>query len=669
MFRLKAILPTILALALASAGSAAAQQLDDAGLEALLEILDQQTTLATSSKLNADFVPGMVSVLSARELERRGLRDLWEALDLLPGVRTYLNATGMRAITVRGIGDLFEPGKVKLLLNGVPLNASASATTGTIFDTPVAQIERIELIRGPGSAVHGEFAYAGVLNVITRKDITQYAAGLETGGGSAAALFDLTPPSGDFEASLNLAVRASDGEDIDSGRDRAGALPSNAPGSINNRREFVSAILDVEAGDWHGLVQLQRLGRGDYFGSNDLLSPDASGEIIVHETFSAVLTRNFGFGDGIDGAWTLGALYNRSDKDGLFLGPPEAFGGLAGDADVFADSVLEERRLDAKVSLRAVRGAHTWYGELSGALVKALESEQSGNLDPDNPNLISPTINDLPTPVDAGDERRSISLVLQDEYRIDALTTLTTGLRLDDYEHVGEHLSPRIALVHRYDDNHVFKTQLARAFRPPSLIEEAGAIGDIDPEINDTIEFGHIFERGDRVLRNTLYYTRLDDLIWFQDSPPFGYRNVGSQELTGYEVELEQTLAPDWDLNASLSLQDYADEGLPGETPWMLKLGIGYTLAPLTDLYVQLNAIGERDRAEEDARGDFEQTARLDLALRRRNLAGVGGLDLRAGIRNLLDERLEYPSPADTYPGDYPYSDGALIWLQLVYRP
>ena len=669
MLRQKLTLATIILPALVGASPATAQQPDDAELEQLLEILDQQTTLATNSRLNADFVPGMVSVLTARDLERRGLRNVWEALDLIPGVHTYLNATGMRTITVRGIGDLFEPGKVKLLLNSVPVNASASATTGTIFDTPIEQIERIELIRGPGSAVHGEFAYAGVLNVITRKNAAQYAAGVERGGASAAALFDFTPGNGDFNASLNLAVRASDGEDIDSGRDRAGALPSNAPGQINNRREFVSAILDVEAGEWHGLVQFQRLGRGDHFGSNDLLPPDTSDEIIVHETLAAVITRNFELGGGIDGALTLGALYNKSDKDDLFLGPPEAFGGLPGDADVFADSLLEERRLDAKLSLQSVRGAHTLYGELSGASVKALESEQFGNLDPTNPNLISPTINELPTPVDEGDERGSVSLVLQDEFRIDAMTTLTSGIRLDDYERIGEHLSPRIALVYRHDDNHVFKTQLARAFRPPSLLEEAGAIGDIDPETNDTLEFGHIFARGDRVLRNTIYYTRLDDLIWFQDSPPFGYRNVGSQELVGYEVELEQKLGPYWHLQASLSLQDYADEGLPGEAPWMLKLCIDHSLAPLTDLHLQLNSVAERDRADGDTRDAFDQTTRLDIALRRRNLSGIGGLDLRAGIRNLLDERLEYPSPAGTYPGDYPYSDGAELWLQLVYRP
>ena len=77
-------------------------------------------------------------------MQRRGFRTVWEALASLPGVRTVMNETGMRSLSVRGVGTTFEPSKVKLLLNGKALNASAGATTGTLFDTPVTQIERIE---------------------------------------------------------------------------------------------------------------------------------------------------------------------------------------------------------------------------------------------------------------------------------------------------------------------------------------------------------------------------------------------------------------------------------------------------------------------------------------------------------------------------------------------
>ena len=642
----------------------------DAELDELLAILNQQTTLATRTRLNADFVPGMVSVLTSEQLQRRGLRDLWQALDTIPGVRTYRDASGARAISVRGIGDLFEPGKVKLLLNGVAVNASASATSGTIFDTPAAQIERIELIRGPGSALHGEFAYAGVLNVVTHVGADHYAGGADSVGGAGAAVaFDLARGSPAIDASLNLAVTRSDGEDIDSGRDRSVGIPSYAPGSINNPREFISAILDLETDDLRALIQFQQGRRGDYFGSDDLLPPDDSEFVITDRMFSATIARNFRLGSDIDAEWSLGAIQLTTDKDDLFRGRPEAFGGTASDDDVYADSLLEERRFEAMLSLQTVRGAHSLYGELSAADIEVTESEQFINLDPLT-RLPSPTVNEFDAPVDEGTKRRMTSLVVQDEYRINDRTTLTSGLRFDDYQRVGKQLSPRIALVWRESERHVYKAQLARAFRPPSLIEEQGAIGKgIDPESNDTIEFGHVYRRADLALRNTVYYTRLEDLIWFQDSPPYGYRNIDSQKLVGYEVELTRDLGVDWQIDASLSLQDYADEGPAGMAPWMLKIGVGRALAPLTDVHLQLNVISERERADGDSRDDFERTNRLDLALRRRNLGGIGGLDLKVGIDNLLDERLEHPAPADTYPADYPYSDGASFWLQLVYRP
>ena len=225
-------------------------------------------------------------------------------------------------------------------------------------------------------------------------------------------------------------------------------------------------------------------------------------------------------------------------------------------------------------------------------------------------------------------------------------------------------------MVWRRSDSQIFKAQLARAFRPPSLIEVGGAIeSSIEPETNDTLEFGYIYHANDLVLRNTLYLSELDDLIVFQDTAPFGYLNSGSFDLRGYELEVEKSIANRWDIFGSLSLQDYADDELAGAAPWIVKLGIGHQILPLTDLHLQLDSSGTRERHADDSRGDFEQTTRVDLTLRRRNFLDVSGLQLRAGIHNLLDQELKHPAPADTYPDDYPYSEGAMIWAQFLYQP
>jgi len=659
-------------LALVASSCVMAQDSSEAEeLNQFLDLLNQQTSLATNTRLNADFVPGMLSVLDAEQMQRRGFRTLWDALESLPGVQASRDTTGERSISVRGIGQLFEPSKVKLLLNGVAVNTSASATTGTIYDTPIEQVERIEFIRGPGSATHGEFAYAGVLNVTTTKQGSQYSVGIESYEGiNFSALYSYAKPDSDFKASINFAANQNDGQNIDSDDDSSAAgIPTYAPGPINNKRDFVSAIASFDFGELNALIQFQEANRGDHFGANDLLPPDDRQTVISDRLITASLSQRLTFTNKLSGKWFLSAVENKTEKNQLFLGTAENFGGFGNEDDITADSNLEEQRFEGKFSLQYSGDVHTLFAEVSAADIEITESDRSINLDPVT-GLPTPDRNDFPGPVDGSQDRSSISLVLQDEYLINPSLTLTTGLRYDDYEDIGSNLSPRIALVWRKSNRHIFKAQLARAFTPPTLLETGGSIeSSIDPETNDTLEFGHIFHSNDLIVRNTVYFSRLDDLIAFQDSAPTGYKNTDSTDLRGYELEAEKSIANDWRLIGSLSLQDYDDDELPAAVPWMLKLGTEYKIMPMTLVHLQINAFGERDRQEIDSRSDFEQTTQVDVSLRSRNFLDVDGLDFRAGIRNLLDETLKYPAPVDTYADDYPYSDGAMLWAQLSYRP
>ena len=665
-------IPIITLLTLAIAGGVQAQDSSEQNeLNQFMNLLEQQTSLATDTRINADYVPGMLSVLSAEQMERRGFRTLWEALASLTGVQATMNETGMRSITVRGIGNIFEPSKVKLLLNGKALNASASSTTGTLYDTPIEQIERVEFIRGPGSAIYGEFAYSGVVNVITRRQGEHYSAGIESGDGyTFSALYSYAEPGGDFKTSINIAASQSEGEDISPGIDRSPlGVPSYAPGPINNKRDFVSAILNFETGDLVALLQIQQGNRGDHFGTNNLLPPDDRQTVISETVLSADISQSFQLDEALTGAWSLNLLNNESEQNSLFLGDPENFGGLGPEDDIIADSLLEEQRIEAEVNLQYEVSAHKLFGALVFSEVEVREAEQFINLiTPAGPP--APTLNEFPTPVDDSADRGSVSLVLQDEYRIDNQLTLTAGLRYDDYEDIDSNVSPRIALVWRRSDQHIFKTQLARAFKPPSLIEDSGSLEiEIESETNDTLEFGHIYQGADLVLRNTIYISKLDNLILFQDLAPFGYYNTGSFNLRGYELEVEKSIDSEWDINASLSLQDYVDEALPGATPWMLKLGVEYALMPLTRLHLQVNSFGSGEREEADTRGNFEQTTQADVSLRMQNFNDIDGLTFRAGILNILDNDLKHPAPFDTYPDDYPYSDGAMLWAQFIYQP
>ena len=665
----KTLVATLALIASTCVRAQEAEEVDE--MSQFLELLEQQTTLATKTRLNSDFVPGMLSVLSAEQMQRRGFRTVWDSLASLPGVLASIEETGMRSVSVRGIGKLFEPGKVKLLLNGEAVDASASATTGTLFDIPVEQIERIEFIRGPGSAVHGEFAYAGVLNVITRKTGEQYSVGAEsTGGGNFSAIYSFGESGGDFSGNLNIAASSNKGEDIEVDEDASPAgVASYAPGPINNKREFVSAILDLNFDDLNALVQVQQANRGDYFGTSNLLPPDERQTVISDTLFSAVLSQPYSIDDRLGGKWAVSLLQNDTEKNKLFLGTAEAFGGLGSEDDIVADSKLGEDRVELMLNLQYEGDIHTLFAELSASEVTVSKSEQFINLDPVT-RLPSPDFNEFPGPVDDSLDRGAVSIVLQDEYRIDDKLTLTSGLRYDNYEDIESAVSPRIALVWRRSEHHIFKAQYARAFRPPSLIETGGSLSSsIDPETNDTFELGHIYVDTELTLRNTIYYTKLDNLIVFQDTAPFGYLNMGSSELIGYELEVEKSITDKWEILGSLSLQDYVDDALPAAAPWMLKLGLGYMLTPSTGLHLQVNSVSARDRADGDPRDDFEQTTQADITLRTQNVFDVTGLHLRWGVTNLLGDEIAYPAPADTYPDDFVTSQAATFWAQLLYQP
>ena len=640
-------------------------------LQQFLSLLEEQTSLATQTRMNADFVPGMVSVLNKDELESRGFRTVWEALATLPGVTPSMSSTGMRSVSVRGIGNAFEPAKIKLLLNGKALNISASTTTGAIYDMPVQQVERIEFIRGPGSAIHGEFAYAGVLNVITRKNIEAYSSGVALHDGFfLAGLKPFEFLDGGVELNINIAAQQSNGETLDSGPDRSpDSIQSYAPGSVNNKRDLASAILDLTVDNLSAGIQFQQVNRGDYFGVNNLLPPDKKQTVISDSVLSIYVRQTLDLGSSLSAQWSLHSLQNVLERNGLFLGSAEAFGGLPADNDIIADSLIEEHRIEAGFNLQYAGEWHDLFAELIVADIRVTESEQFINLDPVT-FLPTSGVNEFPGPVDESLDRRSLSLVLQDQFHIDRQTTLTTGIRYDRYEDTGDSISPRIALVWRESNRHIYKGQIARAFRPPSLIEEGGATQrSIDAEIIDTVEIGHIYNHQDLTIRNTLYRSNLIDLITFQETSPIGFSNSSRREVMGYELEVENTFAMDWHLTSSLAVQE-GDSDDPGSVvPLAFKLGLEYDYSSRSTLSLQLSSISARDRTAGDARSDFPQSNRADFSVRLSKVAGISGLSLRFGIDNLFDEDLRFIASENSYADDYLFSNERFVWLQLSYRP
>lgn len=110
-------------------------------------------------------VPASVAVLSPRQLEQRNIVALDDALRYVPGVHVQENQINVRGSS----GFAYNTGsRVLLLLDGMPILTPDSE--GMPFDAlPFGRIERIEVLKGPGSALYGSGALGGVVNVITRR--------------------------------------------------------------------------------------------------------------------------------------------------------------------------------------------------------------------------------------------------------------------------------------------------------------------------------------------------------------------------------------------------------------------------------------------------------------------------------------------------------------------
>lgn len=109
---------------------------------------------------------GIVSVISGREIRNMGARDLIDVLQLVPGFSFGVDVSNVVGLGIRGIQA--HEGKVAVFIDGINLNEHRFGTTQFGNHFPVEQIDRIEIIRGPGSIIHGNFAEMGVINIISR---------------------------------------------------------------------------------------------------------------------------------------------------------------------------------------------------------------------------------------------------------------------------------------------------------------------------------------------------------------------------------------------------------------------------------------------------------------------------------------------------------------------
>jgi outer membrane receptor for ferrienterochelin and colicin len=631
----------------AAAEAEADRPIEDLTLE---ELMDLPVAVAAPSRPQAvRETPGIVTVITRQELQESGVRGLMEALSLVPGFAFGVDVQGVVGIGVRGIWG--HEGKVLLLIDGQEMNELDYSTLQFGNHFPLDQVERIEVIRGPGSVVYGGFAELAVVNVITRSPDdfqgarASFAYGRMAGATARANASFLVSSPVDGVEGMDVSVGAyfgagtrSDGAYSD---DAGGSYDMEGASSLDPR--FLNAALRYKGLQVRFLMDHYHMTTRDGFGP---VLPGA-----VDQAFPAYLAE---------------ARYAWKVAEGVTLTPRFAFKHQEPwkvtdkTSELFCDRynqrytgglTLSWDPLENLNVLAAVEG----YGERHGMN----DTELIG---------LHRLYGNGETSVSYGDVATMAQVVWLNDY-----VNVTAGARWEYHTAFGHSFVPRVALTKKADWFHA-KALFAQAFRTPSVQNVAVAAEngmDMSPERTTVFELEVGAMLGDHVMLTASgFYTMLKDPIVFKSSVDStgktieSYMNFERTGSLGTEATLQVRHPRVW-MNLAYSfysprwLNEVDLYAVPGRDDLLLafpahrltltgavRVTDHFSIAPTMVFSTERFGMAGRDAAGNPLVRRFEPSVLLNLYLSYRDL-GIKGLDIGFGVYNVLGADVPFVQPYD----------------------
>lgn len=655
-------------------------------------------SIATGNEMALRRAPSVSSVITAEDIKSLGAKDLDEVLETVPGIhvsRSSINYASMYQI--RGIGGPSTNPQVLILQNDIPINSIYRGDKGKSWGgLSLENVARIEIIRGPGSALYGADAFSGVINIVTK---TAKTPGTEFGvrGGSFNSKDAWIQHGGKLNETMDVAaylhVGRTDGfKEIvtaDAGRLRAATL---APGPVNTGYDAIDAHIDLGYDKWRLRSDYTRRNNvGTGAGISSALDPVGKDN---NERLSADLTwKDPGFTQywGLNFTGSYLQLAEMADNYNMY--PP----GATFPAGVFPNGVLgSPARWERQIRLS---GYTTYSGFTDHDLRFGMGHEDLDMYKVRTVKNFLLNAAGLPTPdlaFNGGNQvdysarqphqlpHRRINkyLYAQDEWSFARDWTLTAGLRHDRYSDFGGTTNPRLAVVWDAAYDLTAKLLYGKAFRAPALLEQYGVNPtgngnpNLKPETIETLEAALAWQAtmNTQVNLNVFRYN-IKDTIRTVANAVAGtgstFQNTGAQRGDGMELEAIWDASNRLRLTGNYSWQrsiDAASNQDAGYAPrhhvnlrgdW--QLASGWLLAP------QVNWVADRKRPSGDARPQLPDYTTVDLTLR--TSRSLKRWDFSASVRNLFNATVLEPStaPGTSLPNDLPMAPRSL-WLQATYK-
>lgn len=609
----------------------------------LESVLDVRVTTAARHEQSLGEAANAVTVVTADEIRAYGYETLADILRNQAG----MHVTNDRNYENVGIRGFAPPGdyntRVLVLVDGHPMNDIIWSYAGIGTDQPIdlSLVERIEILRGPGSALYGTNAIFGTINFITRPPGGASELTAEGGGGShgcrQGSISVRTGDQGPLCALVGFSAMEADGADLyvpefsgkggdgwvrDSDEDRyRRAFLSAKWGPVTLRSAFSTRTKGIPTAPWDGIIGDPITGTRDRSAFIDLIAerrlPRGLG----------LLLRAYGHSYVYNGTWP----WNDEDSTGVLTR--------------WVDTEREEGRsagLEARLD---------WQPGSRHRLLIGGEGRRDWSIvDFDRTR---PELDRIESIIDRKDASGFYSAYLQDEWRVIPRLTATAGCHLDHYPAFGGHATPRVALVFDAAPETRLKALYGEGFKAPCYGERLYyddvtqiANPDLRPELYRSGELvaehawsPHTWSRLSAYLGEVEDQIRLSEL----EDGMLQYRNAGRAGLLGAEFEARAHLPGAVQARGHLARQEVRtldpEAWAPNSPRWLAGIGLCRPWVGGGSIAVDTRYVGTRRSVQEGV----DITGYLIADLNLRIPLPLSGWEAALKVGNLGDRHYSDP--------------------------